>query len=248
MAVCALSPAAAQSGLLSILDEPTRKDLAAKGTLFGTVHDGEPLHFIPRAVTSDVLRAEASAFHPTIGAEVLRFFPMSGGGLKTPAGMLSLCNTLASVSTMKGITYWSVTRNKRWPLFTESYAIESPDNPRRIADPFFSSIESQYSIYSFQEDSSFGRNIYRSSFTFVSDQIRTRTENLTPITYILIPIIPVRGLVVDTLIMPTEGGLLFYSVSLLRATIAIGNQSGRADSLVNRMMAMSDWLKGRLAL
>jgi hypothetical protein len=116
----------------------------------------------------------------------------------------------------------------------------------RVSDPVFDSLPEEGSFFTYQEDTSFGKNIYRTYFRTSVDHLWVRTENVTPITFLLVPVIPAGGFVSFTLLIPAGEELLFYGVALLRTTFPIGDRDSRTDSLTNRVMAISDWLTGIL--
>jgi hypothetical protein len=147
---------------------------------------------------------------------------------------------------MKGTRYWSVTRGREETLFTQSYAIVSPESGRRIDDPVFGSVPAQSTFFTLQEDKSFGRNTYVESFSFPGDSISVTVENLSTVTLVLIPVIQPRAFVVRAVVLPAAGGLLFYGAAVLRTGFPIGNRRSREDSLSNRLIAMTNWLESRL--
>jgi hypothetical protein len=238
--------AAAEEDTSRFLQESIARELSAQGTIV-QIHKGDvtPL-LMPAVEASADIRGELAGFHPAVSVEILRLFHDAPMDLGAPQGILSLFNIMASVSTMKGITYWSASRNKTWTLFTESYAIESPDKPVRIPDRVFRYPLVDSMIYSFQEDTSFGKNTYQTLLSRKTDCIWSRTENMGPITYLFVRIIPERGLINHTLLIPMKNGLLFYGIALLKTSFSMGDPASRAESLKNRVIAMSDWLWGRL--
>ncbi len=247
-AVLGMAPAAARAGTDRYLDDAIRAELGAKGTISRVFQGKEPITLIPSVGSSASFTADVEAFDATVGVEVLRAFPRPLAAGDECRGMLGLLNALASVSTMKALPYWSVTRNKEWTLIIDSYTVESPDNHAKRPDTVFTAVPAGGSFYSYQEDSTFGKNIYKTSFISGSDSLWVKTENLSSISYLFIPVIPERGFVSHTLIIAGDAEILFYGVALLRTTFPIGDRQSRAQSLTNRVVAMSNWLKERLGL
>jgi hypothetical protein len=247
-AVVSLLPATAQSNGGAVLSDQTMRELSAKGTLIRYFQNQDALRLLPKAGLAADLAADVKDFGPTVAVEVLRLIPDAPPAPSGASGKLMLLNALCSVSTMKGITYWSRSRNKDWVLFRESYAIASPQNTARIPDPAFSSVPAESEFYSFQEDSTFGKNIYQTSVTDGADCLRVRTLNVSPISFLFITVIPSGSLVTHTLIVPTENALVFYGAALLRSSFPLGDKQARSESLASRLIAMADWLKVRLGL
>jgi hypothetical protein len=243
-----IAPAATQTRPPRLLDDAVLKELSEKKTIVRVLQNQADLSLAPMIGCAETLGGEIRDFKATVGVEVLRLMPGARASKDQPLDLAMVLTALASASAMKGITYWSVTHNERRILFLESYAVESPRQPVRVPDPVFTSpIPSEKEMYTFQEDSTFGRNIYRSVFRAGSGCIRVTTENTNAITYLFIPVIPAGGLVNHTIVTPTEYGLVFYGAALLRSSVPIGNTRSRAESLTNRVIAAADWLEARFA-
>ena len=97
--------------------------------------------------------------------------------------------SLHAVSTMKGVTYWSVTRGKRQVLFLQSFVVGGPSNTDALPDPVFTEVPAVQEIFTFQEDNSFGKNTYTERFVSRADHLLVKTENLTAIKFLFIPVI-----------------------------------------------------------
>ncbi len=147
---------------------------------------------------------------------------------------------------MKGITYYSVTRGRQMVLFLQSYAISAPFRSAQVPDPVFRDIPREDDLFTFQEDSSFGKNTYREHFAFRDDHLVVKMENLTTISFMLVPIIRPHNLVSQVILVPAGKDLLFYGVAYLRTGMPIGDHRGKEESLKNRLIAMASWLRSRL--
>jgi len=247
-AACCIAAAAAQTRPPRILDDAVLRELSEKKTIVRVLQNQGDLSLVPMIGCAGTLGVEVRDFRATVGVEVLRLMPAVRSSKDRPLDLAVVLTALASASAMKGTTYWSVTHNERRILFLESYAVESPQQPVRVPDPVFaSSIPSETQMYTFQEDTTFGRNFYRSVFQAGSGCIRVKTENTNAITYLFIPVIPAGGLVNHTVVAPTESGLVYYGAALLRSSVPIGNVRSRAESLTNRVIAAADWLEARFA-
>jgi hypothetical protein len=245
-AASSMLSAAAEVIAPRLLDDAVMKELSGKGTITRVFQDTEAPALLPAVDSADELAAEIEAFEISVGVEVLRLMPAARTSMGKPLDLPVILNTLASASAMKGMTYWSVTRKARRVLFLESYAVESPERLSRIPDPVFSSVPAETRMYTFQEDATFGRNVYLSTFFGAGNHLRVKTENTNAITYFFIPVIPQGGLVNHSIVIPTENGVLFYGVALLRSSLPVGDMKARAESLTNRVIAAADWLETRL--
>ncbi len=235
----------AENRLDGLLAGASRSEAASAAGLVRTLGEGEIPGLAPTAAFRDRLAAEVRALRPTVGAEVLRLLG-SPRSLDTQEGRLLLLNSLAAASAMRGMTYWSVSRGKEWVLFTQSYAVESPDHPVRIADPRYVDLPAEGSFFTFVEDTSFGKNIYRTSLRASVEGLWMRTENVTQVSFLFVPLIAPGSFVSYALLIPDGKEVLFYGAAFLRTSFPIGDHSSRAQSLKNRITALSRWLAARL--
>jgi hypothetical protein len=212
----------------------------------GLSRDGT-LSLAPSVSSRAEMAAEVKTLGPTLGAELLTIVAGPGPEMSTPAGRLLLFNEMHAVSTMKGVTYWSVTRGKEQVLFIQSYAIASPGKTDRVPDPVFSSVPETQEMFTFQEDNSFGRNTFLERFSAAGDHLAMKMENLSTITFMLVPLIQPRALLSHVVLVPSGRDVLFYGLACLRTGMPLGDRASRVQSMENRLTAMAGWLKMRLA-
>jgi hypothetical protein len=248
MAVLAL-PALAEDPFSRFVGVAQMARLRAGETLTASVPADGRLSLIPTIGSGPGIAAEAAAMHPTLGVELLRVLSTPSGAA-TPADpaarWLSIYNILHAASTMQGITYWSVSKGRRQVLFTQSYAVAAQKKPSRIPDPSFMLIPREDTLLTFQEDHSFGRNLYRETFAYRDDHLSVKVENLTAVSVLLIPIIQPGNLVSRVIVVPAGNDILFYGASFLRSAAPLGDRRTREESLSNRLTAMADWLQASL--
>jgi hypothetical protein len=205
--------------------------------------DGRPV-LIPAVPSAASLSAEIRALRPTVGAELLTVLPFGAGDAGSPEGRLRLYNALHAVSSMRGVTYWSVTRSRQEVLFLQSSALDAGGG--RVADPVFASIPPVDVLRTYQEDSSFGRNTFRERFTLDGDALVVKMENESAITMLLLPLVKPGGLVSMVVLVPRDGEVLFYGAACLKTGFPMGDRRARVQSLKNRLDAMAAWLQARL--
>jgi hypothetical protein len=240
-------PSIAEDPLSRYLDSESVQKLRAGGSVRASVTAGERLALVPAVSSREDLAADLKAVNPTVGVEMLKLIHGSADGMDRPDQWLRTYNLLHSVSSMKGITYYSVTRKKEQVLFTQSYAISSIDNPRPIVDPVFETIPADDVLLTFQEDNSFGKNSYQESFRFRTDHLVVKIENLTTVSFLLVPVVSPRNLVSQIVLVRVGPDLLFYGLAYIRSRVPIGDRHSREDSLANRLTAVESWLRTRLA-
>ena len=240
-------PAMAEDPLSRYLDPASVQKLRNGVSVTSTVVTGGSLALIPAVSSRQDIAADFAALRPDVAVEVLRLIPGSPAGRETSDQWLRIYNALHAVSTMKGILYYSVSRGKERVLFTQSYAISSPEKPVRIDDPVFESIPSDGVLLTFQEDGSFGRNSYEESFRYRGDHLVVKIENLTTISFLFVPLMVPRNLVSEVVVIPAGPDLLFYGLGYLHSNVPIADRRHSEESLSNRLTAVANWLQARLA-
>ena len=240
-------PAGADDLLARYVDPDSVQKLRGGSSVSSSVSPGGELRLVPSVTTQESIAADVSALHPTVGVEMLRLVPDLAEQMDSPEGWLKIYNALHAVSSMRGITYYSVTRGKTEVLFSKSYAISSPTERKQIEDPVFTEIPDDNILFTWQEDRSFGGNPYRESFQYRNDHLVAKIENLATISLFILPLVTPHNLVTQVVVIPVDKDLLFYGVACLRTSMPIGDRRSREESLANRLIAMADWLKGRLS-
>jgi len=241
-----LLPLAAEDQLGRYFGDAPLEKLRAGKTLFASIPANGELSLVPAISTKDVLAADVRDRKPSIGVEMTSLIAGLPQQMDTKEGWLLLYNSLHAVSTMKGITYYSVTRGTTHVLFTNSYVIDSAEKKNRLDDPIFSEIPSDNIVLTFQDDTSFGGNVYEESFSYRDDHLLVKMDNLTTISFLFFPIIQPRNLVSRVALIPSGNDVVFYGLSYLNTGFPMGDHTSREDSLKNRLVAMENWLKARL--
>jgi len=249
-ALAALSsavPAAGLDRLSAFVGSQDLADLRSGAVLKSGVTGGGPLHLVPAVSSAAGIAADVKALDPSVAAELLQIVPGGGAQLDSPSGMLLLYNALHAVSTMKGITYYSVTRRKQMPLFLQSYVIAAPDQAGSPEpDPVFDELPRENDLFTLQEDSSFGRNTYAEHVAALPDHLYLRTENISTITYLLVPLVTPHNFVSHVVVVPVGKDVLFYGISCLKSGLPMGDMNSRTQSMENRLTALAGWLGSRL--
>lgn len=245
--LCAAFPATAQSALDALVPVDARQAMASGEPIVRPLQAGGSLSLVPAVASGPGLVEEVRAARPTVGAEVLLLLRGMAGELDTPEGWLRVYNSLHAVSTLKGITYWSASRKQDRVLFTESFAIPSPRELTRVADPVFSEIPAEDILHTFQQDQSYGKNTYTHRFSRAEGHLVVRISNTSTVTVAFIPLMQPGGFVSCCILVPSGRDLLFYGVSYIRTSMPIGDRQARQQSLANRLIAMANWIRTRLA-
>jgi Family of unknown function (DUF6675) len=242
-----LVPLGAEDLFSRYFSEASLRALRGGRTLEASLPPDFALTLIPAIASRETVAAEVRDRRPSIGVEMTRIIGGLPQRMDTKDGWLLLYNCLHAVSTMKGIQYYSVTRGGNHVLFTESYVVDSAQSRNRVDDPVATQVPPEDSIFTFQEDGTFGKNIYQENYRYENDQLLVKIENITTINFLFLPIIQPRDLVSQVALIPSGNEVAFYGVSYLTTGFPLGDRHSREESLKNRLVAMADWLKARLA-
>lgn len=239
--VLAQSPASfttvgeAIKAVLPSLSEENRQRLLVEGELSAPVTDG--LVTLAPAFAAQIREANLR-IEPTIGIEVLFLMENRKGVGIDP----ELFTTMHAISTMEGLEYYSASRERMRTLFLESWAIDDPENERRIADPTFGTVPPRSSLYIRQRDASFGTNVSRLDYETNARAIKLSMTNLSRMSYRgVVPAVAPEALSLNLVVVPLGDHLLFYGSSVARPFSLLGMQDRVQRSFYNRLVALHDW-------
>jgi hypothetical protein len=248
-AICLLAAAAVcapAADLARLLGGDLAAALAADGRLVRVVARDAPPGWIPAVDSRDGILADVRRLDPTITVELLRWYPDLPARFDTEAGRLALHNALHAIGTLQGLVYWSASRGRERVLFTRSHAIAGPSDLSPRPDPVAGSLPATDEMYSQQDDQTFGRHVYRSAYTNRPDHLVVRMENVDVISYLLVPVMKPGGLITVCVLVPFPDGVLLAGLLSSRIVVPVVDRSGREASLLNRLVALSNWIASRL--
>lgn len=229
--------------LTGLSPEDTQK-LVDDGELTRRYYDEASALFAP--AFGDPIRTALEELDPSIGVEVLFLRPGFEEGGSTEIDLRTY-NILRSISTMEGIEYYSASRERMRTLFYESYVISSPDSRERQPDPLLSSIPAESSIFVYQRDSSFARNVYEIRYTVEPGEVWVSMENLTPLLYRgLVPALGKSALQIHLVVRPIGDYLLFYGNAGTDPIGLLGMEERAGTSFYNRLVALANWFSHQL--
>jgi hypothetical protein len=180
-----------------------------------------------------------------VGTEVLSVYRNEAVDFDSPESRLQIYNILRSMSTMKGIQYYSASRERMRTLFAESYVVDGPDAEKRLPDPVTREIPAYSKLYVVQEDLTFGKNIYATEFRYSGDYFLLESTNLTTMHYFFFPMVKPENSVTLILLIPAGEQLLFYGAIGAHTMRLLGLARSREDSFYNRLKAIYGWFTER---
>ena len=197
--------------------------------------------------TTDFIRSELRELDPKVGIEINIPIAVTDE-VFSDTGMLQLYNILRRISTMEGLEYYSASRDETRVFYHESYAIDDPDNRRRIPDPTVTSIPRRDTIHVFQRDGSFGKNVQRIEYRADGAEILLSMVNTTTMVYKVVPLVTPGNLRTFLVVrpLPREGIVTFYGNLGVRVPALFGMKERARDSFYNRIVALHDWFAAEL--
>jgi hypothetical protein len=236
-----LGPALAQETSIPYVSAETLKELQNGTELRRSVGPGREPQLLPAIPWSERILRETASLGPTIGTEVLILRSSNPAELDSGPALLKLYNLLRSVSRMKGIEYYSMSRKRMRTLFVESYAVDDPLTLKRLPDPLVDEIPPSSFLYILQKDLNFGKNVYKSEYLHEGGILALRNENLTPMRYLGMTLVAPTQSLTWLVLIPYEGNLLFYGLSCARTASFFGLEKKAENSFYNRLKAIYGW-------
>ena len=237
----ALPPAAAF--LIPGLPYEAGKVMLVMDTGKGGVSALQPVHFDAPALKS----AGAAAASGALRIEALAFLPAPRNAAAVPAAsslerqLAALARILASVHGMQGLEYWSASRQRMRTLYAEAWRTDSPEARARLPDPAAPSIApgDSASFYAWLRDLTFGGNVYRFDIAIGPGSALMLNENVSPIRYLLVPIVAPGRMRSRIHVIPCREGLLVHFFS----TIDVSDLMAKRvfESAGNKALAVLGW-------
>ena len=236
----------ADSALLSLLPATVYERLAGEGELRNSLHRDSPPQLIPNVSARGEIEARIRELELTVGTEVLAVYQNDAWDFDSADSRLGIYNILRSMSTMKGIQYYSASRQRMRTLFAESYVVDGPEGGNRLPDPVAAEIPAYSQLYALQEDLTFGENIYVTEFRYSGEAFLLDSTNLTTMNYFFLPMVKPQNSVTLILLIPSGQELLFYGAVGAHTMGLLGLARSREDSFYNRLKAIYGWFGDRL--
>jgi hypothetical protein len=163
----------------------------------------------------------------------------------TRAEHAALYNATLAISTLKGIEYFSASRNRMRTFYETSTVIDGPDTKRPLEDPSYAIPPEELAIYARQKDLTFGDNIYQYSYFSRSDALIFVQENLSVMNAGPIPVVGKNKLRSIIAVIDAGDALLVYIVSMAKAVSFPGMNERAGRSFSNRADAVMGWFSRR---
>jgi hypothetical protein len=145
------------------------------------------------------------------------------------------------LSTLKGVIYFSPSRRKNRIFYVTSAIINNPEDAKPVPDPTYDTPPAELTLYADQKDRSFGDNIYKYTYYAQKDALIFTQENLTTMTYGIIPAVGKRKLRSIVTVIDAGDSLVVYICSMVKAPTFPGLTRRAAASFAARAKAVLNW-------
>ena len=155
--------------------------------------------------------------------------------------MEEITKNVRALSTLAGVEYYSNTRKKMRILYEESYAVNNPEERKRIEDPVNEEPNGQV-IYSEQKDSTFGKFLYKYTYFQRDNELLIRITNVDNLTFAGIKIIKPENMMTSILLYDLGDYYLTYTLIKVDVISVSIIENKMTKSFQARAEAMFSWL------
>lgn len=152
---------------------------------------------------------------------------------------------LRSLSTLKGIQYYSETSKKFKELYKESYVTEKNNKKVVLPDPV-GDLTGELEIYALMEDNMLGKNLYRFLYMEDGDSTGFYANNIDKMNFGLIKIVEPENMRISLIVTDLGDYLLAYGVIGLDFFVIPGMENMINSSFTNRADAFFVWFMENL--
>lgn len=172
-------------------------------------------------------------------------------GAWTEAEKTELVNTVCAISTLSGLQYYSASRKEMRTFYESSFAISDIVKKTPIKDPVFKAgapIPTPFTLYAQQKDLTFGDNIYRYDYYVADSAIYFVQQNITAMSYGIIPLLQKEKLNVVVAFIDAGDSLNIYIATMAKvAFLPAAMRDKVSASFSTRAEALLSWLGKKLA-
>ena len=159
-----------------------------------------------------------------------------------------LYNGVLALSTLAGLQYFSQSRGTMRTFYESSSVIDGPSTKKPLPDPAYPQPLAELTVFARQKDLSFGDNIYQYSYYSAPGALIFVQQNLTSLTYGIIPAVGKNKLRSAIAILDAGDYLLVYAASMAKAASLPGMNTRIGDSFANRADAVVHWFSDQADL
>ena len=236
----------AQTSLNSILSDDVAEELLKNGKIEYSAYMKE---YTPKLFLNKAQLGEKTAtYWEESGKTQTPVFYFEGiyltkKAVPTEVGkdMDEITKSVRALSTLEGVEYYSNTRKKMRVLYEESYAVNNPEERKRIEDPVNEDPNGQV-IYSEQKDSTFGKFLYQYTYFQKDNELLIRITNYDTLSFAGIKIIKPENMMTSILLYDLGDYYLTYTLIKVDVISVSLLENKMTKSFAARAEAMFSWL------
>ena len=204
------------------------------------VEESSNVKLLPDFDGSGDIKSGLQSFDPSGVVELLYTMPLPETGGKDMK--LHILQSVAQISTMEGVKYWSGSRQAMYPYLEKNYVVATRRGTKKIDDPVFESLPAEaMPLTVFQKDTTFSKAWYDVTYKVSDDAIHLALTNTSVIRYKMFPVMRERRLKIDLIVIPRENDLLFYGSAAFKLGNTFGIDLHLDQSFDHRMSALQTW-------
>ena len=226
--------------------------LAKTGNVTSDYSGSIQARLAPPFAGKDAMIKDLASTDASVGIELLFQAPIPAKFRDRNDFWLQIYNIMRSISTLKGIEYYSDDRNAMRTFYYDAYVIPSPtEENTRLPDPLVTSIPAESSIYSYHKDSTFGDYAMKINYSAGPDPanptyVRMSMTNETRMTYSIFPIVQPRHMQMDLVAIPRGDTMFFYGNFVVNTLTLFGLRDRVDTSFINRVKALYAWFSSEV--
>ena len=204
----------------------------------------QPLLIPQNGVLKKLVETSRRDLNPSVMVETLYIYkkpPNAEKDVWSAKEEANLYNSALAISTLAGLEYYSASRGTMRTFYETSAVIDSPSAKKPVSDPVFTRPPEKLTIYAQQKDLSFGNNIYQYDYYLIPGGIIFIQQNLTSLSYGIIPAVGKNKLHSAVAVLDAENYLLVYMASMAKAASIPGMKERIGNSFANRSDAIFHW-------
>ena len=159
---------------------------------------------------------------------------------------LDVFRAFTAFSTMRGLKTRSAIFRGEEDFILDSYRVDSAETKRRLPDPQVETAPASASYILYGKDFLAGEVYYELRFLAAPSWYRVSLVNLTTMRSLLLKLAEPGELMTVFYIMPVDGAVLLYGLTLAETPIVPGTLGLERTMLANRMLAIGGWFAANL--
>lgn len=220
------------------LSREDKEILATEGELFIISDTSNEIKYLPEISFREELLSELKELEANVLVEAVFSMP------NPKEEHLDLYNKIRNLTSLTGVEYFSVSRNRMRTLFNKVTPINNQKEQKEVPNPFVKTIPSSDMVIIQQDDTTFGKSIQELTYLYDGEVFVLTMKNLTNLFYGIIPIVDPKKLFIYAIIIPAEENLYFYGFCGAKTFSLFGFEMSKADSFYNRLKALFNWFSG----